>query len=346
MDGPAAPLVYPFDPPAPGAVVEVADGVLWARLPAPFRPSHVNVYLLDDGEGWTALDTGVDSPESRAAWGALLDGPLRGKPVGRTIVTHHHPDHVGLAGWLRTEYGAALWTTRTAWLFARMMRLDEQSLPTAETMAFWRGAGMPPDMLAERGRSRPLNYCDVVAPLPLGFRRIAQGDELSAGGRRWRVEIGHGHAPEHATLWSLDDGLVLAGDQVLPGISSNLGVYATEPEADTVGDWIAACRRLRALADDPDALVLPGHQRPFVGLAARLDALVADAEAARARLFDALATPRTAASCFDALYGRPIGAGEFGLALAEAMGHLNHLRATGDARRADGPDGVWLWMRS
>ena len=164
------------------------------------------------------------------------------------ILTHHHPDHVGLAGWFQAR-GAELWATRTAWLTARMLTLDVQPLPSAETLAFWRGAGMAPDLLAERAAARPFNFADVVAPMPLGFRRIDQGEEIAAGGRRWRVEVGHGHAPEQATLWGVGHDLVLAGDQILPGITPNLGVYATEPDADPVGDWIASSARLRALAD-------------------------------------------------------------------------------------------------
>ncbi len=190
-----------------------------------------------------------------------------------------------------------------------------------------------------------MNYADMVAPMPLGFRRIAQGEAIVAGGRRWRVEIGHGHAPEQATLWGIGHPLVLAGDQILPGITPNLGVYATEPEADPVGEWLASCERLRGLAS-PGLLALPGHQRPFLGVAARLAALRADAAAAQDRLCAALAEPRTAAGCFDVLYGRRIGPGEYGLALVEAVGHLNHLRATGRAARAVGPDGALLWRRS
>ncbi len=344
MDGAAEALRFPFEPPAPGAAVAVAEGLLWMRLPAPMRPDHVNVYALDDGDAWTLVDTGLDTPDTRALWDRLIAGPLGGRPVARVIVTHHHPDHIGLAGWFQAAHGAELWTTRTAWLFARMLRLDEQPRPAPETLGFWRAAGMAPEILAARADSRPLNYADMVATLPVGFRRIAQGDELVVGGRRWRVEIGHGHAPEHATLWGIDHDLVLAGDQILPGITPNLGVYATEPEADPVGDWIASCRRLRGLARSKH-LALPGHQRPFLGLAARLEALEADAEAAQARLLAALGAPRTAAGAFDALYGRPIGSGEYGLALVEAVAHLNRLRARGLARRVPGPDGAWLWER-
>lgn len=335
---------YPFDgPPEPGKATEVAEGVLWARLPLPMRLDHVNVYALDDGDGWTIVDTGFDTRRSRETWAALLSGPLGGRPVHRVIVTHHHPDHVGLAGWFVAEHGASLWTTRTAWLFARMLTLDEQATPAPETVAFWVSAGMTPDILEQRMAERPFNFCDIVAPLPLGFRRIGEGDRVEAGGRVWDVRIGNGHAPEHATLWSRDGDLVIGGDQLLPSISPNLGVYATEPEADPVGEWIDACERLASFATEIQ-LVLPGHKLPFEGLPTRMRQLIDNHHGALERLARFLAEPRTAAECFPPLFLRDIGAGEYGLALVEAMAHCLHLWHEGRATRTRRQDGAWLWQ--
>jgi glyoxylase-like metal-dependent hydrolase (beta-lactamase superfamily II) len=338
MDRPVVP-----EPPADGEAVALAEGVLWIRLPMPFRPDHLNAYALDDGDGWTIVDTGVDNEPVRRAWAALETGALGRRPVRRVIVTHHHPDHVGLAGWFQ-HHGAELWTTRTAWLTARMLRLDVQERPSPETLAFWRGAGMDPAMLAERAAARPFNFADYVAPMPLGYRRIVQGEELVAGGRRWRVEIGHGHAPEQATLWGVDHELVLAGDQILPGITPNLGVHASEPDADPVGDWLASCTRLLGIAG-PGRLALPGHRWPFFGLPERLAELVAHQQESLDRLRAFLTTPRRATDCFETLFGRAIPPAIYVLALAEAVGHLNHLRRTGEATRTPGPDGAWFWQR-
>lgn len=344
MDGGATGIRYPFaEPPEEGTAIEVAEGVLWMRLPLPMALDHVNIYALDDGDSWTVIDSGFSSRRSRAIWEKLLAGPLAGKPVARVVVTHHHPDHVGLAGWLQSEHGATLWATRTAWLFARMLTLDEQHVPAAETVDFWRACGMDPAILAKRQTDRPFNFADIVWPMPLGFHRLKEGDEVQMGGRRWTVRLGNGHAPDHATFWSKDDALVIAGDQILPSISSNLGVYATEPEADPVADWLESCERFLPFARD-DHLVLGGHKLPFTGLALRLHQLIDNHHGALTRLAQHLQEPRTAAECFPPLFKRKIGEPEYGLALVEAMAHCLHLWHAGQAVRTRRDDGAWLWQ--
>lgn len=335
---------YPWPaPPAPGTATEVAPGLLWLRLPLPMALDHVNVYALDDGDGWTLIDTGLDTRRARALWADLLAGPLGGRPVRRVIVTHYHPDHVGLAGWFRTEHGSEVLATRTTWLFARMLTLDVQDRPRPETLAFWRAAGMDADTLAQRAAERPFNFADVVAPLPLGYRRLRDGERLRIGGREWQVRTGDGHAPEQATFWEVDGRLILGADQLLPSISPNLGVYATEPGADPVADWLESCAAFQPLAR-PDHLVLPGHKLPFSGLPLRMAQLSGNHHAALDRLRAFLQEPRTAADCFPLLFKRRIDRGTYGLALVEAVAHLNHLLHAGEVSRWRRADEAWLWQ--
>ncbi len=342
MDGAVAGVRYPWDsPPATGEAIAIAEGVLWMRLPLPMALDHVNVYALDEGDHWSIVDTGFHSRKTIAIWEELLRGPLQGKPVGRVILTHHHPDHVGMAGWFMAQ-GADLWTTRTAFLMARMLILDVEEAPSAQTLAFWRLAGMDPAIYARRAGERPFNFADIAHPLPVGYTRVQQGDVIRAGGRDWDVHIGAGHAPEHLTMWSRDCHLVISGDQILSSISPNIGVHPTEPEADPLADWLEACERLAGHARE-DHLVLGGHKLPFTGLPFRMRQLIDNHHGGLRRLLAHLDSPLRASDCFAPLFKRKIDQGTYGLALVETVAHLNHLLRLGQVTRQVGPDGAYLW---
>ena len=335
------PIKYPWPaPPARGEAIEIADGVLWMRLPLPMALDHVNVYALDDGHGWTVIDTGFNSKKSRAIWETLLAGPLGGKPVTRVIGTHHHPDHIGLAGWFQMA-GAELAMPRTAWLMARMLTLDEQPAYPTKSIEFYQRAGMDDDMLAKRRADRPFNFADCVHPMPLGFTRLQEGGTIQMGGRTWDIRMGNGHAPEHATFWSRSDNLVLGGDQLLPSISPNIGVYPTEPDADPLAEWLEACERLSPFARE-EHLVLGGHKLPFTGLPKRMRQLIDNHHGALKRLVAHIAEPKRAGDCFAPLFKREIGEGVYGLALVESLAHLNHLHQIGQATRELRDGAYWF----
>ncbi|SEP79560.1 Glyoxylase, beta-lactamase superfamily II [Thalassovita taeanensis] len=335
---------YPWDtPPEGGQCIPVAEGVLWIRMPLPMALDHVNIYALDEGDSWTIVDAGVYSKRTVALWEDLLAGPMGGKPVSRVILTHHHPDHVGMVGWFIERFGAELITTRTAFLMARMLLLDVETEVSPQAKAFWRSAGMAPEVFDKRVSERPFNFADIGYALPVGYTRVQQGDMIRAAGRDWDVHIGNGHAPEHLTLWSRDDHLVLAGDQILPSISPNIGVHATEPEADPLGEWLESCTRLGAMAR-ADHLVLGGHKLPFTGMPVRMRQLIDNHHGGLRRLRAHLVEPRTAVECFPPLFKRTIDFGTYGLALVEAVAHLNHLHQTGEVTRRRRDDDAWLWQ--
>lgn len=195
----AALLSYPHDAPDFGAGIEVAPGVLWLRFPLPMALDHVNLYAFDEGDSWTLIDAGMSWPKGLEAWERLVTGPLQGKPISRVICTHHHPDHIGLAGRLQRE-GAELCMTRVAWLTARMLTLDEEPEYPPETVTFYRRAGMAAEVLDKRLTERPFNFADIVDPMPLGYTRLTEGQRITFGGRHWAIRLGSGHAPDHATF--------------------------------------------------------------------------------------------------------------------------------------------------
>jgi glyoxylase-like metal-dependent hydrolase (beta-lactamase superfamily II) len=332
-------LTYPFGRGGPelGQVIALAEGIGWARLPVPGSLKHINIWLLDDGEdggadaGVAIVDTGLDSPVSREGWEALLSGPLAGRRVTRVLCTHFHPDHVGLAGWLTRRFEAPLWMSREEWLFARLLTADVRDAPPPEAVAYWRAAGWSEERIgaeAEKGWGR---FAAMVSAMPVSFVRMREGDRIAIGDRTWQVLTGNGHCPEHVCLIDQAGGLMIAGDQVLPRITSNVSLSLSEPEGDPLGDWLASIAKLKTLPDS--LLVLPSHGEPFTGLHARLDALDHGHRDRLDALHAYLAEPRRAVACFGILFGRKIDDNSFGLATGEAMAHLRHLEVEGRAVR-------------
>lgn len=330
-------LTYPWGErvPATGEALTLAPGVRWARIPLPGSLGHINVWLLDDrdahGEGVAIVDTGLDLPGGRAAWEALFAGALAGVRITRVIVTHFHADHVGLAGWLCARDDAPLLMTRAEWLTARLLQIDAQDEAPPAAFAWWRMAGYDEAQIAAAAANGWRRFAAATSPVPDRCRILAHDDVVTVGARDWRVLIGRGHSPEHACLIDDTGGLMIAGDQVLPHITSNVSVSVPEPDGDPLGAWLASIARLRTL--DPALTVLPAHGEPFTGLDVRLDAL-RDMHLDRLGALHAiLATPRTSLECFGPLFSRAIGDDVRGLAAGEALAHLHRLVAEGRARR-------------
>lgn len=332
-------IVFPRDReiPAPGATLEIAPGIHWLRMPLPFALDHINLWLLEDGPGWTIVDTGLAREDTRALWRRVFAlqgvGDAHGRPCGRVVVTHFHPDHMGLAGWLCETLGAALWTPRTEFLFARAIWLDETGEGQRRHAEHYRRHGIDAGRAAAIG-GRGNTYRLGVSEPPASYRRLKAGDTLSVGGRRWEVMIGLGHAPEHACLYSAEAGVLIAGDQILPKITPNIGVWFTEPEANPLEDYLASLAPFRRLP--ADTLVLPSHNLPFTGLHRRLDELAAHHEVRFGRLAAALdGAGKTAMELLPTLFPRPLDDFQIGLALGETIAHLHCMVGRGRAAVAE-----------
>jgi glyoxylase-like metal-dependent hydrolase (beta-lactamase superfamily II) len=338
-------LVYPLARPEPGSFVPVRDGVWWVRLPLPFRLDHINVWAIEDEEGWALVDTGIRTEETVAAWERLFAIAPFNRPLTRVIVTHMHPDHIGMAGWLCRRYGARLWISSLEYLSCRALVSDSTREAPADAVAFYREAGWDVAAL-DAYRARFGNFGKHIYALPDSYRRIEDGQVIRIGGHSWEVVTGHGHSPEHSCLYCAELKLFISGDQVLPRISSNVSVYPIEPDADPMADWHASLGRIKARVPD-DVLVLPAHNDCFNGLHARIDDLESGQIDAEDRLRAALEAPKRAVDVFSALFHRPVlmsDAALLGMATGEAMANLNFLAGRGEIEKRL-LDGVWWYRR-
>ena len=319
---------YPFAaPPEPGSVLEVAPGVKWVRMPLPFSLKWINLWLLEDGDGWTVVDTGIPNSITKEHWRTIFENELGGKPVTRIIVTHMHPDHIGLAGWMSRKFQCELWITRLEYITCRMLVADTGREAPEAGVKFYRAAGWSQQEI-DRYVDKFGGFGRAVTQLPDAYRRMSDGDVISIGGRPWHVVTGCGHSPEHACLWAPDINVFISGDQILPRISSNVSVFPTEPEADPLKDWLDSCAKLKATIPT-DVLVLPAHNEPFYGAHKRLDALIDGHELGMTRLLSRLGEPRRVIDLFTALFARAIDPDTLGMATGEALAHLNCLKGRG-----------------
>jgi len=329
-----SPVRYPFADtiPAPGEALAVAPGVWWIRMPLPFALDHINLWLLEDGEGWTIVDTGFGAEATWSLWERLLAAPMAGRPVNRIVVTHYHPDHVGSAAWLESRTGAPVWMTTGEFLSAHAARDDAAGFDRATGIAFFGLNGLDVSAIPEKARTGNF-YKRGVPDLPRRYRRLLHGDTLAIGGHDWRVICVYGHAPEHAALYCPSLGVLISGDQILPRITTNVGVWGNQPEANPLRLYLDSFARF---ADIPGSVrVLPSHDRVFEGLHARIIQLGAHHAERLEKLAAACESPVTAFDVLPVLFRRKLDEHQIGFAMGEAIAHLHYLHAEGKVRRIE-----------
>lgn len=336
-------VYYPHaQPPAAAALQEVAPGVFWLRMPLPFQLDHINLWLLRDGKGWAIVDTGFPSDEVRGIWEQVFD-QLDG-PVTRLVVTHFHPDHLGLATWLMERTGAPLYMTTGEFLTAHAVWHEVGGHGARFMVEQFRQNGLDGELLG-KFEKRGSGYRQAVPSLPESYHRLMDGDNLEIDGRSWEIKVGYGHAPEHAALYCRELDVLISGDMLLPKITTNISVFAATPDADALGWYLDSLTRMAGEIPG-QTLVLPSHGLPFTGVQARVEDLCAHHDDRLRALEEKCTAPQSAAEVLGTLFPRALDTHQMMFAMGEAIAHLNHLEKAGRLSRNLGADGVFRFVRN
>ncbi|MFN0306275.1 MAG: MBL fold metallo-hydrolase [Burkholderiales bacterium] len=327
-------LVYPFDtPPQSAEIRQVAPGIAWIRMPLPFALDHINLWMVDDGPGIAIIDTGIGNEVTRGFWDRVLEQHLQGRPVTRVLITHLHPDHAGNAGWLTERFKVPLTCSQGDYLMAHAWRDQSAGYQVDALVELFRHHGLDESSLTEIDATRGTAYRRAVPRFPDRYQRLIDGDAITIGGNRWRIIMGYGHAPEHASLYCAEQKVLISGDMILPRITTNVSVSAVSPDGNPLKRFIDSVKVLGLLPDD--TLVLPSHGLPFYGLQLRARQLVDHHDARFAELEDACREPRIAAALIPTLFRRKLDAHGLFFAMGETLAHLNYLVEAGRMRRDD-----------
>jgi len=337
--------------PVPGEAIQIVPGLRWARMPLPFALDHVNLWLLQDNveqdgamrTGWSLIDTGAGTDATRAAWEQLLADGLDGQALVRLIATHCHPDHVGLAGWLCERFGAPFWTTTGEFGFMRMMAAALPGVDGPSAIPHFERHGLRDAAMLDQMGSRRNYYPSLVPTVPLAYTRLQDDQNVTIGGQLWRVITGFGHSPEHASLYCAKLNILVSGDMVLPRISTNVSVFAVEPDGNPLQLYLDSLGKFADLPED--VLVLPSHGKPFRGLHTRIRQLREHHVERLAEVIAACAVPQSAADIVPIMFRRPLDAHQLSFALGEALAHLHKLWYDGRLTRVAGADGVLLFTQ-
>jgi len=311
-------------------------------MPLPFALDHINLWILEDGDGFTVVDTGYGVEATFELWQKHLDGVMAGRPVKNVVVTHYHPDHVGGAGWLVERTGAPMWMTTSEYLSAHAARNDLGGFDRENTLELYFSHGLPREIIPDAAR-KGKGYSRGVPDVPKRYRRMMHGDTLSIGGRGWEVITVFGHAPEHAALWCREANVLISGDQVLPRITSNVAVWGNQPDGNPLELFLSSLGRFSHLP--ADALVLPSHERVFIGLHKRIAELHDHHERRLERLLEGCEKPITAYEALPLLFKRKLDEHQIAFAMGEAIAHLHYLEWQGKVKRSVDAGGVRRFTR-
>jgi glyoxylase-like metal-dependent hydrolase (beta-lactamase superfamily II) len=328
--------------PESGTLQKVAPDIFWLRMPLPFDLDHINLYLLEDGdEGYALIDTGIGTSRVEELWEALL-AELK-KPITKVIVTHMHPDHIGMAGYLVEKFRVPLYMSHSEYFVARALSAGSRGASDWQDDEYLVRCGMSQEYVAKakQNRKESKGVGQVIHPIPLQYERLEEGDTIPIGSDEWQVMIGRGHSPEHVCLYSEQRAVLISGDHVLPGISPNIGVYSTEPNANALEQYLTTLPQFLNLPKN--TLVLPSHKQPFHGLHIRVNELIEHHHLHLDNLRAFCQQAKTINDCLPILFKRKLNPHNMFFAVAEAISHLNYLYFSGEFSREINKEGQFIF---
>ena len=323
--------------------LKITQGVYWLRMPLPMKLDHINLWLLEDGDGWTIVDSCMNLSDAKVIWEQLFSGFMQRRQVKRVIATHMHPDHIGLAGWLCEKHDCELWMSRQEYLMCRnLTNYNGEEAPEA-AIRFLVRAGMDENYI-EQYRKRFGFFGEMISSLPDSYRRLIDGETFEVNGHYWQVLTTSGHSPEHVSLYCPSLKCMISGDQILPRITPNVSIFPNEPNGDTLKEWLHGLERLRQILPE-NLLVLPSHQEPFYGARTRLTQIIESHDEGLDKLYQALIEPKRVIDCFAALFKNPVSSSTLNLAAGETLAHLNCLIGRKMATFEEDEQGVYWYQQ-
>ncbi len=320
-------------------VTELGGGLFQVRVPLPFPLKWVNAYAMEDASGWTVIDPGLRTPDAEQTWAEALNRiGIVWSDIQRIMLTHHHPDHYGLAGWLQQRAGdAQVWMSQTSYEQADTL-WGAQTETTTEALSRLFAMHGFPQQEQDAMRRHSADFIALVSPQPRGVRFIEYGERIAMGGLEYEALHTPGHAFGHVSFLHRESGTIFCGDHVLPGISPNIALLPFG-DRNPLGSYISSVSE--AAQSFSVVKALPGHREPFTQYRERCEELLRHHVERLAKMASML--HRRAMTGYELcceLFGRTLSVHQLRFALSETIAHLVYLEEEGTIRRQTDDLGV------
>jgi len=327
--------------PDAGTWMKAYEGIYWLRLPLPLALDHINLWLLDEGDSWTLIDTGPSFRETREAWKGLFSTLIKEKPVNRLVVTHYHPDHIGLLKWLCDQWHPKVYLSGPTYDHARRMFSPESS-GSSETLQNLARAHDAPNPEFFTGFLSGGMYRRIVSGTVEQVHYLDDAGEITMGGKKWRMILSNGHARGHISFYCEADGLLISGDQVLPRITSNVSLFEADPNANPLEEYLSSLVRIGRLPETTE--VLPSHGRIFRGLQYRISEIEESHKERNSKILSICKEQVSTRVLIDKIFERKLDDLNWMLAFGETLAHIRYLEKQGRLRSFQ-DDGRYYYQR-